>query len=53
MRPGLIVTCSVKVTFFEKCVRCFIYVNVYIKFIIRVNKMYHTIDILYCSYVDM
>ena len=24
-------------------------VNVYIKFIIRVNKMYHTIDIPYCS----
>ena len=33
--------------------RCIISVNAYIKCIIRVNKMYHTIDIPYCSYVDI
>ena len=40
---------QLKSPFCEKCVRYIIYVNVYIKFIIRVNKMYHTIDIPYCS----
>ena len=35
--------------FGEEYVRCIISVNVYIKFIIRVNKTYYTIDIPHCS----
>ena len=34
-------------------VRYIISVNVYIKLIIRVNKMYHTIDISYCNQIDI
>ena len=46
---GKLLQFSVKVTFCEEYVRCIISANVYVKFIIRVNKMYHTIDIPYCS----
>ena len=35
--------------FCEKYVRCIIFVNAYIKYIIRGNKMYHIIDIPCCS----
>ena len=45
---GWLLQFSVKVTFCEKYVRC-ISVNVYIKFISRVNKLFHTIDIPFCS----
>ena len=37
----------------EKYVRYIISVNAYITFIIRVNAMYHTTDIPYCSYVHL
>ena len=42
---GKLLQFSVKVFFLEKCDRCIIYVNDYIKLIIHVNNIYHIIDI--------
>ena len=42
-------TFQLKSLFCEKYVRCIMYINVYIKFSIRINKMYHIINIPYCS----
>lgn len=41
------------VTFCETYDRCIISVDVYIKFTIRVNKIYYAIDIPRCSKVDV
>ena len=40
---------QLKSLYCEKYVGCIISVKVCMTFIIRVNKMYHTIDIPYCS----
>ena len=44
---GKLLQFSVKDTFCEKYVRCIISLRVYIKFIIRVNNLYHIIYIPY------
>ena len=44
---------QLKSFFCETYDRCIIYVKVYVNFIIRVNKIYHMIDIPFSSYADM